>query len=124
MKTYKILKLEGKLEYVVLSTSYISPLGRLNEVEAYLSKVGYVGEVLFDLLMSNGFASNRILKMDFDGKKFNRNLVTIVENLEADILKILYTFYFENPKYIDNSILPEAQKFILKRNLLTFELGD
>ena len=119
MNRYEIIRIDnGDLqEVLVLSTSYVSPLGSLPIIEQELE--GHQGEVLFDLLLSNGFASNRFLVAQFDGNKFDVNSFKAVESISPSIKEKAGEFYREHPEYLENSILPTAQKFLIKKGQIS-----
>ncbi|HGI1702963.1 TPA: type II toxin-antitoxin system RnlB family antitoxin, partial [Streptococcus pyogenes] len=71
MKRYHILNLKSDSCKVVVATSYVSPLSQVYAIANELKSVDYKGEVIFDLVLSNGFSSNRFLKTDFDGNQLN-----------------------------------------------------
>ncbi|MDF9417545.1 hypothetical protein RI02_03025 [Bacillus altitudinis] len=110
------LKCDGRK--VVLATSYVSPLGNIMKIAKELSQDYYNGEVLFDLLLSNGFANNRFLIMQFDGKKFILNSKRIVKDIPDGILKEIYNRYNDNPQWIDQSSLLDVHKEVLRQNFL------
>lgn len=107
---------------VVLGTSYLHPISEIFVHEAELEKAGFVGDVLVDGLLANGFASNRFAKVYFDGQHFDYfNSVEVVEteNVSDEVLNAVYTWFKENPKVVDqNAILPNAQRWILKKGTL------
>lgn len=121
LKRYELLHANDTYKYVVLATSYVSPLGSLPEIEELLRYEDYRGPVLFDLLMSNGFSSNRYLELIFDGNQFDRINVSIIDSIFISLKEIIYEHYYNNVDYINNSSLPEAQKYILKNGLLINE---
>ena len=66
MKRYDIRSFytnENKKQYIVFSTSYISPLKFIKEIEEELSnQVNTEIEVIFDLLLSSGNSKERTVK--------------------------------------------------------------
>ncbi|WP_436864761.1 type II toxin-antitoxin system RnlB family antitoxin [Bacillus fungorum] len=122
MKTYELINFQSDGRKVVLSTSYVSPLSKVFLIANELAQQGYSGEVLFDLLLSNGFTNNRFLKMRFDGNKILPNTSEILSELSTDLLKEIYDFYHGHPEYVDKSSLPDTQKYLLKNNLITNNL--
>ncbi len=121
------VNVENKNSMVVLGTSYHHPISSIFEHEQALRDAGFVGPVLIDGLMSTGFASNRFLKMEFDGQHFDyMKEVEIVDDVSKDQLKAIYNWFFdkENVKFLEyNAILPDSQKYILKKGLLLKWLG-
>lgn len=118
MKNFDTFTLKCDGRKVVLATSYVSPLGNIMKIAKELSQDYYNGEVLFDFLLSNGFANNRFLIMQFDGKKFILNSKKIVKDIPDGILKEIYNRYNNNPQWIDQSSLLDVHKDVLRQNFL------
>ncbi|MFY2158493.1 type II toxin-antitoxin system RnlB family antitoxin [Cytobacillus firmus] len=118
MEIFDTFTLKSDGRKVVVSTSYVSPLGNIMKISKQLANSNYQGEVLFDLLLSNGFAPNRFLTMTFDGKKLHVNTRKIITDISDEVLAELYGFYNEHPQWIDQSSLLDVHKDILKKNLL------
>lgn len=104
--------------YVIISTSSTNPLDYRTEIEDNLKVSLYKGRVLFDLLLSNGFSPNRFIEMDFDGDKLVSNSASVIDVKDGNLKTFLYKYYSGVPNYIDNSILSNSEKFILKNQLL------
>ncbi|WP_208402057.1 type II toxin-antitoxin system RnlB family antitoxin [Halalkalibacterium halodurans] len=117
MKNYEIYKLNNEYPYIVFSTSYINPLEDIEKIEEEMESE-FRGKVLFDLLLSNGLTSNRFLEAEFDGGKFQYTSIKPVGNLDNLIKKESITFYRENIDLLQNSVLPNAHKFLIKKGLL------
>ncbi|MCW4359529.1 type II toxin-antitoxin system RnlB family antitoxin [Bacillus altitudinis] len=122
MKRYHILDLKSDSRKVVIATSYVSPLSQVYAIAHELKSNGYKGEVIFDLLLSNGFSSNRFLKTDFDGEQLNIGKIEVLSKLKNDILDQLYVFFYEHPQYVKASSLPEPQKYVLLNRALVGEI--
>ncbi|MED2879581.1 Antitoxin to toxin RNase LS or RnlA [Bacillus wiedmannii] len=118
MKNFETFTLKSDGRKVVVSTSYVSPLGKIMKISKTLAESNYKGEVLFDLLLSNGFAPNRFLIMVFDGKKLQVNTREIISDISEEVLNELYGFYNEHPQWIEQSSLLDVHKDMLKKNLL------
>lgn len=110
MKNFYTFTSKSDRSKVVVSTSYLSPLRNVMEISKELANSNYKGEVLFDLLLSNGFATNRFLTMFFDGKKLQLNTVKIITDIPDQVLKELYLLYNEHPQWIDQSSLLDIHK--------------
>lgn len=119
MKNYEILSLQDENLILVLSTSYVSPLSKVFLIAKELSSQNFKGEVIFDLLLSNGFTNNRFLKMQFDGEQLITNSTEILTNVDENVRKEIYDYYFGHPEYIDRSRLPMSQKYLLKNKLVS-----
>lgn len=112
MEDYKIKESSNEYPIVVYSLSYKSPLGALRHIEKELES--YRGKVLFDLLMSNGLASNRFIVADYDGDKFDVGSFTITQ-VGRDIKRESLSFYMEDPALLENSVLPRTHQFLIKK---------
>ena len=119
MKKYEICTLKSDERVVVLANSYVNPLSNVMMITMELSKMKYTGEVLFDLLMSNGFSPNRFLKIDFDGSKFLLGTSEVVSHVENEVLIELGEIYYLHPEWVEQSSLPAHHKDILKKKLIT-----
>ena len=122
MNNYKIITFQSDERKLVLSTSYVSPLSSVFIISSELANESYQGEVLFDLLLSNGFSPNRFLSMQFDGTKFLPQTTKKVEKISKELLKEIYAFYYEHTEYVVQSSLPDVQKHLLKNNQIANNL--
>lgn len=106
-------KLEhSKLGLVISSISYESPLQDLPEIELYLKVEHYVGDVVFDLLCSNGNELNRFVTMTFDGSSFNRRTFNVLINPPKELLEHQNLFYSQNKLHISNSVLSSSARSV------------
>ena len=110
MKNFEIIIEQSKC--IILSTSYINPLSDLNLIENELKQKNYKGEVIFDLLLTNGKSENRFLEAKYN-YGFDQSSFIILENTYPWLLKLSKNFYESNLNLIDNSILTTLQKFLL-----------
>lgn len=112
--------LNANNENVIVGTSYFHPISEIFIHEAELEKAGFVGDVLVDGLLANGFSENRFTKVYFDGKHFDYvNSVDVVENVSVEVLNAVYTWFMEHEDVVDaNAILPNAQRYLLKKGKL------
>lgn len=117
MKNYEIHKSNNEYPYIVFSTSYINPLEEIEEIEKEM-EFQFQGKVLFDLLLSNGLTSNRFLEAEFWDGKFQYTSIKPVNNLDNLIKKESIHFYRENIELLQNSVLPNAHKFLIKQGQL------
>ncbi|MFE8696537.1 type II toxin-antitoxin system RnlB family antitoxin [Cytobacillus sp. FJAT-53684] len=122
MKRYHILDLKSDARKVVVATSYVSPLPQIYAIANELKSIGYKGEVIFDLVLSNGFSSNRLLKTNFDGEQLNIGKIEVLATLKSSILDELYVFFYQNPQYVRASSLSEPQKYVLLNKTLVGEI--
>ena len=107
---------------VVLGTSYHHPLSSIFEHEQALRDAGFVGPVLIDGLLATGFASNRFTTKHFDGQHFDYMKdaeIVDIKNVSKDQLNTIYNWFKDNGEVVDNNaILPNAQRYLLKKGLL------
>lgn len=118
MKRYHILDLYSDSRKVVMATSYVSPLSEVFSISDELREINYKGEVIFELVLSNGFSSNRFLRTSFNGEELDIAGIEVLTQIKQNILNEIYTFLSENPQYIKASSLPEPQKYALLNNVL------
>ena len=115
-----LLNVENSM--VVLGTSHHHPVSSIFEQEQALREAGFVGHVLIDGLLATGFASNRFLKMYFDGQHFDYmkdEEIVDVEQVSKAQLNAIYNWFKDNFEFVErNSILPNGQRYLLKRGLL------
>lgn len=102
---------------IVYSTNYYRMEEYMAEVESILKEMNYEGNVIFDLLLSNGYAFNRFIEMYFNGEKFNIKSTKIYE-ANLDMLTESLEFYSENMEYVKNSNLTPIDKFMIKKKNL------
>lgn len=105
------------LEAAVFATGVLSPMDALEDVERELSSKNIAGQVLFDLLLSNGNKANRYFVIKFDGQKFDhKGFNSAMQRYEAFSplsAKVLKGHFSE----IDPSLLSNAMRFALKRGI-------
>ncbi len=111
MKNYEILKIKN--ENIIIATSYVNPIDELESIANDLKEKRYVGEVIFDLLLCNGFNSNRFLKLFFDGEKLDIFSAKKIEVINEETRREIES-YIVNQGYVNQGILQDSQIFILK----------
>ena len=116
MKSFKIEKVNEKNIYMILSTSYISPLDDLIQLEEVLNQEKIQGDIIIDLLLCNGL-NNRFFKTSFDGNSIDIFNIDNIEVVDEFIKKISKKFYRDKQQLIDNSILSDAHKYIIKKEV-------
>lgn len=119
MKNYQLQKNyeTEQYPYIVYSVSYISPIEELPDIAEEL-KNHFQGKVLFDLLLSNGVSSNRFLEAEFDGSAFNYSSFKSLSNVNDLVKKGSSIFYQSNVEFLENSVLPNAHQFLVKKGKL------
>jgi hypothetical protein len=118
MKNYEIHKNKiGDYPFVIFSTSYVSPIENIMDIEQELG-FHFKGKVLFDLLLSNGVSSNRFVEADYDGEKFDYSSFKTLNQVGLEIKKESSEFYRTHTEFLTNSILPNAHQFLIKKGKL------
>lgn len=112
------IKLE-KFDIMILSKDSLRIHDYLFDVVEELKKICFKGDVLFDLLLSNGPSlDGRFFSAFFDGENFDisgfKN-IQIVEGFDSELEKISNCFYATHLNLIEDSILTKTQKFLLKK---------
>jgi hypothetical protein len=118
MKLYRLHKLDiPEYGYVVYSASYMSPLDQLTSIERELERHGYVGPVVFDLLLSVGNSDTRFQVMHFDGQKLSLCSAKTLTQQKEEFRRRSAQFYQKNYDKLDMSILTKPTQFRIKRGL-------
>lgn len=118
MEKFKIEKLNNKNEYLVLSTSYISPLDDIFSLQDELIKRKCKGKIYLDLLLCNGISDNRYLEVEFDGKSIDIRKIKICYDVKSEIKEVSREFYKLNKNLLSKSILPQAHCYIVMNGLI------
>ena len=79
-------------------------------MEKELELDGYEGLVLFDLLLSNGYTSNRFVTLEVNDGRFNYDSATVVEFNDESTLEYCLAFHQSHPEYVKNSSLLQKDK--------------
>ncbi len=110
MDTFKIIG--KKKEYaLVIGTSYESPLSALPRIEEELRSMNYNGNVVFDLLLSNGKASNRFVRLNFNRNSFDHNSFQVVYKVGNDLQEISRSFFRKNKELLNRGVLTDQERF-------------
>lgn len=113
MKKFEIFKLDQHkscYNYLILATSYESPLFLSDEVEAILDTDKAI--LLFDLTIINKFSSNRYIKCEYEKTIPISSCCSIVKAIPKEISDISFDFFTENPQYLDQPFVPTAFKTV------------
>ena len=114
MKIYDIIEFKSDYKYVILATSYENPMDELENIEEELKAKEYSGKILFDLLLCNGMNSSRFVEIKFDGECFDLSSSITIKNPNNSIIKEGIRQYLKDkPALLENSVLPEAQRYII-----------
>jgi hypothetical protein len=118
MDVNKFYRIENISDRVVLifCTTYINPISYLPVIEKDLGEIKFSGKIIFDLLLANGYNSNRFVEADVIESKINRRSMRVIEpsNLDELLLKKIRIFYKYNPDILEgNAILLDEEKYQL-----------
>ncbi|MDF2546107.1 MAG: hypothetical protein K0R93_1005 [Anaerosolibacter sp.] len=118
MKAFQIEKVnDTEYSVIVMSTSYINPIDEIEDIEEYLRK-NFKGKVLFDMLLKNGISSNRFIEAIFDGEKFDLQSFRALSKVDDRIREFAANFYRCHEEFLNNSTLPKAYQFLIKKGKL------
>lgn len=87
------------------------------ELEEELKKEEIVGNILMDLIISNGIKHRRYALLYFDGNNINLDSFQIINKIEMPIEKVSNIFYSKYFELIENSVLTKPQKFLFRKKL-------
>ena len=105
----------GDLLAVIYSLGFDSPMNHLTSIEDELHYNGIKGNVFFDLLLSNGNTTDRFYSAFFDGNKLVDSSIHKVVFPPQIIKEKSLSFYHGKQKYLKNSVLNKAQRFLIKK---------
>lgn len=117
MKEYQAKKYHD-IGFMIFSTSENNPTDNISIIEKDLMKKKYSGNVFFDLLLTNGNNFNRYLKAYFDGNSFEMDSYTIILEPKKELKKKSLDFYQKNINILDNSIISNPIKFMIKKGYI------
>jgi hypothetical protein len=103
---------------VVFANSYVNPVSFMPYIEEQLASMNFSGEVIFDLLLSNGYSFNRILATNAVEGKVDRKAFKIVDlsSLGKVVAQKIEAFYKSNDVLVQsNFILSDEEKEFLLR---------
>ena len=95
------------------ATSYINPISYLPTIETDLAELNFNGEVVFDLLLCNGYGFNRFVKCTVREGKFDRQGMKVISSLKLEeaVLSKAHDFYRVHNYLVDsNQILTTEEK--------------
>jgi hypothetical protein len=112
IRLYEIEKVSDEL-VLILGTTYINPISCLSDIDEDLANTEFNGKVLFDLLLANGYSSNRFIEAHTEGHKVDRSSMRVLcaSSLDDSILNKIHCFYKSRPWLFEaNQILLEEEK--------------
>ena len=117
MREYR-LKKYNDIGYMIYSISSYNPIDCISKIEKEFDKKSYKGNVIFDLLLSNGNNFNRYLKAYFDGNRFKPDSYSIISEPKIELKKKSTEFYKKNINFLENSIISKPNKFMIKKGYI------
>ena len=113
MNSYMILQLQ-EYDYAIIATSYVNPLDDIDTIEQDFKNMDFSGNILFDLLLCNGLNVNRYVQIYFNGERFEHSSLKMLQDVSQDTKKRIYTYLNNNSSFIESSILPDAQRYLIQ----------
>lgn len=119
MKKYEINVLSEENKCIIFSTTYVSPLDFINDIENELRRiVNYSVEVVFDFLLSSGNSQERFGRINYTGSEFDmRSFQFINVSKKNDLRKVSANYYKDKDQNLENSILTSIQKKMIKKGI-------
>ena len=109
MNKYQIV--ERQKDFIlVIGLSFESPLSDLSEIERELEQSKYRGSVVFDLLLANGIAFNRFVKLHFENGRFERDTFDVIESGNVSLIEASKKFIKNNKDVLNYGILSALEK--------------
>lgn len=117
-KAFQIGTLSKRAQALIIySTNYLRFEDYIDELAIDLIKKSFKGNVILDLLLSNGIAKNRFIEVPFDGQRFQLKSLKILKDVDEDIKNASLRFYISHQDILNNGVLNKAQKFLIKKGL-------
>jgi len=114
---FEIFKLDNEIyDFLIIATSYKNPLSSFNEIEEKIQVKKAC--LIFDLTLINGVKKNRYIKCEYEANKNKLPTCSIVENIETSIKEISYKYFKKNEHIIQESVIPDALKYLLKSGMI------
>ena len=115
-KSFEIIRTKSdKFPLIIVGNNYFGLGEYISDVEVLLRRTNFKGNVIFDLLLANGYkARNRFMTSYFDGKHFIEPQIININYRNEIIIKHLERFYFSNIQILSNGILSKTEITIIK----------
>jgi hypothetical protein len=112
METKDFYRIEFVAEdfIVIFCTTYVNPISYLRSIETELKNRSFNGKVIFDLLLSNGYTSNRFIQAKVVNHKIDKNSMKVVNSVSDFILEKSREFYIKNKNFVEDSSLIDEEK--------------
>ncbi|WP_283610616.1 type II toxin-antitoxin system RnlB family antitoxin [Faecalispora anaeroviscerum] len=117
MEAYQILKLNNEpFDFLVIATSYENPLSHIDEISKEIKAEH--AKILFDLTLINGTKSNRYISCDFRLGESYLQSCSVVKEIDVCIKNISHNYFAQNHDVVQNSVVPNSLKFLLKSGMI------
>ncbi len=108
------LKIDNRLIAIVTASSYENPMSFISDIEEQLSlQLDNCSntKIIFDLLCSNGFESNRFVSMRYESRHLKRDSFKVVSlnELDSKIVKTQSMFFKHKPELLQDSVLTQEE---------------
>jgi len=102
---------------IITATDDFEPLYKLSLLEIELRETKFKGDVVFDLLFTNGLCENRFIEISFNGNSFNKQSFKVTK-IDKELRTFQNHYFSSRPKLLEKSVLStdEIHCFI-KKNL-------
>ena len=113
MKNYEIISVANRhVRWIVIATSYISPISRLDDLARDIHQAS--GVVLFDLILINGLEDNRYISAELKDGSFVRKSFKKEKVVSDDLRDISRTYFKEHPDTVDEGTISRTLKQRIK----------
>jgi hypothetical protein len=111
---FQTVKLNNEpYDFLIIAASYENPLDLDDEVDQAI-KVEKA-KLLFDLTLLNGFHDNRYIACDYERGNFASTSYTITFDVSERIKTISNNFFKQHVDVVQDSVIPDALKFLLTK---------
>ncbi|MEY8392383.1 type II toxin-antitoxin system RnlB family antitoxin [Lachnospiraceae bacterium 45-W7] len=112
MNNFELIKLNNsEYDYLVIATTYISPISTLTDIENELTEKS--GKIIFDLTLINATSSNRYVSASIEDGIVNRRSFDVVKAIEPNVERISLDFFVHHADLVENGTIPGALKSLL-----------
>lgn len=115
---YLACKNINRYEAVVLSKNYLRLDMYIKDVKNNLKHLGLNGNIMFDLVMTNG-VKNRFFEMFFNGESFDLESLKSIKDVSSDVLNISHNYYKKHIECLDKAAMTTNQKELFKLELFS-----
>ncbi len=113
MNKFQIIRLHDEsYDFLIIATSYENPLHLFDEIgkELQVKKA----KLLFDLALINGTNKNRYIECEYSAEMTTKMHCSLVHKIDDCIKMLSRDFFFNNNEVVNNSVIPNSLKYLLK----------